>query len=127
MRRPLVLAAALAAAVAGCGGGDEGAPGKTVTVDAGETVRVAGREYRFDPSTVVATAPVRLRFANEGSLAHNLRILRGRRDLGGTPTFQGGARTATLKLAPGNYRMVCSVGDHAELGMRGLLRVRARK
>jgi plastocyanin len=88
-----------------------------------------GREYHFDPSTVVvvgAGREVRLRFANEGSLAHNLRVLSGDRDLGGTPTFQGGARSATLELAPGNYRMICTVGNHAELGMKGSLRVRAR-
>jgi plastocyanin len=126
MRRPLVLAACLAAATAGCGAEDGGAPEKTVTVERGQAARVVAHEYRFDPSGVVVAGPVRLRLDNEGSLAHNLRVLEGDRDLGGTPTFQGGSRGATLKLAPGNYRMVCTVGDHAELGMKGTLRVRAR-
>ncbi len=28
-----------------------------------------------------------------------------------------------MKLEPGNYEMVCTVGDHAELGMTGELEV----
>jgi plastocyanin len=67
-----------------------------------------------------------MRFTNAGSLAHDLRVFRGDREVGGTPAFQGGSRTATLRLGPGDYRMVCTVGDHAQLGMRAVLRVRAR-
>jgi plastocyanin len=128
MPRPLVLAACIVAALAGCGGGGGGEPKRTVTVEAGQLARVAGHEYRFDPDSVVVLGgrELRLRFANEGSLAHNLRVFRGERELGGTPTIQGGARTARLTLAPGEYRMVCTVGDHEQLGMKGLLRVRAR-
>jgi uncharacterized cupredoxin-like copper-binding protein len=44
--------------------------------------------------------------------------------VGGTPAFQGGKRTAHVKLEPGRYEFLCTVGDHAELGMRGTLRVR---
>jgi plastocyanin len=124
MARPLALAALVV--LAGCGG-DAGEPRRTVTVPAGQPANVSGREYRFDPSgLVVAAGKVRLRFSNEGSLAHDLRVFRGSRDLGGTPAFQHGTRTAQLDLPPGTYRMECTVGDHAELGMRGSLRVRAR-
>ena len=129
MRRPLVLAACSTAALAGCGGGGDKHPGKAVTVQRGQVVKVTGREYRFTPDRVVVLGGggrIRLRFANEGSLAHDLRIFRGGREIGGTPAFQGGSRSASLLLAAGDYRMVCTVGDHAQLGMRGLLRVRAR-
>jgi plastocyanin len=129
MRRPLVLAACSTAALAGCGGGGDKRPAKAVTVERGQVVRVTGTEYRFTPDRVVVLGGggrIRLRLANEGSLAHDLRLFRGGREVGGTPAFQGGSRSASLELVPGTYRMVCTVGDHAKLGMTGLLRVRAR-
>jgi plastocyanin len=129
MRRPLVLAACLTAALAGCGGGGEKRPGKAVTVERGQVVRVTGREYSFSPDRIVVTGGggrIMVRFTNAGSLAHDLRVFQGSRELGGTPAFEGGSRTATLRLGPGDYRMVCTVGDHAKLGMTALLRVRAR-
>jgi plastocyanin len=129
MRRPLVLAACLTAALAGCGGGGEKHQGKAVTVERGHVVRVTGREYSFTPDRIVVAGgggSITVRFTNAGSLAHDLRVFQGRREVGGTPAFQGGSRTATLRLAPGDYRMVCTVGDHAQLGMNGSLRVRAR-
>jgi plastocyanin len=129
MRRPPVLAACLTAALAGCGGGDHSRPAKPITVERGRVVGVTGREYGFAPNRVTVLSgggPITLRFTNKGSLAHDLRVFHGGRDVGGTPAFQGGSRTATLNLAPGDYRMVCTVGDHAQLGMTGLLRVRAR-
>ena len=65
-----------------------------------------------------------LTLRNEGSLAHNLRVLRGDEDIGGTPTFPAGrSESARLNLQHGSYEMICTVGDHAELGMRGTLRV----
>ena len=129
MRRPLVLATCLTPVLAGCGGEGDKAPGKAVTVERGQVVRVTGAEYHFTPDRVVVLGGggrISLRFANEGSLAHDLRIFRGEDDVGGTPALQGGSRSATLRLAAGDYRMLCTVGDHAKLGMRGLLRVRAR-
>jgi plastocyanin len=129
MRRPLVLAACLTAALAGCGRGGGNHPHKAATVGRGQVVQVTGTEYGFTPDRVTVLGgggKIRIRFTNAGSLAHDLRVFQGKRELGGTPAFQGGSRTATLRLGPGDYRMVCTVGDHAQLGMRGLLRVRAR-
>jgi plastocyanin len=127
MWRPLVLPACAIAALSGCGGGDQKRSPRTETVARGQVVRVTGREYSFDPGAVVVSAGrVRFRFSNEGSLAHDLRVFRGGRDLGGTKPFQGGARSAELRLGPGSYRMVCTVGDHATLGMSAPLHVRAR-
>jgi uncharacterized cupredoxin-like copper-binding protein len=36
----------------------------------------------------------------------------------------GRAASARLDLGHGTYRIICSVGDHEELGMHGTLRVR---
>jgi plastocyanin len=130
---PLVALAAAALVGAGCGGEDE-QPGRTVTVPAGQTIRVVGDEYRFDPETVVVEgaagggrpAEVRLELVNEGALAHNLRVFDGDRELGGTPTFQGGGKTrdGAVRLEPGTYELICTVGNHEELGMTGRLEVR---
>jgi plastocyanin len=127
--RRLALAGALCAGfLPGCGGADDkGGGDRAVTVPAGREVRVVGREYSFDPAKVVVARPgaVKLTLANEGSLAHNLRVLRDGTELGGTPTFQGrSTRSGTVRLAPGRYELICTVGNHSDLGMRGTLRVR---
>jgi plastocyanin len=110
--------------MAGCGGGDE--PGRTVTVPGGASVRVVGKDYSFDPSTIVVRAPgtLELTLRNEGSLAHNLKLRRNGHEVGGTPSFPGGrSESARLEVARGDYEFVCTVGDHAELGMKGKLTV----
>lgn len=125
MRWPIPTLAALAA-LSGCGGDDK--PARTVTVPGDQAIRIEGDEYSFDPGRVIVTGgPARLRITldNVGSLAHNVRVIDGERDLGGVPSFPSGEeRTATLRLPPGKYRLVCTVGDHEELGMKGQLEVR---
>ncbi|MDQ4129923.1 MAG: hypothetical protein M3133_02850 [Actinomycetota bacterium] len=132
MRPIAALSAACALLVAGCGGDedDERSHGEPVTFRAGEPVRVVGGEYFFRPADVVVSGArgetgVRFLLVNEGALAHNLKVFADGRELGGTPTFPGGeTRSGTVRLRPGNYRLVCTVGDHAELGMTGRLVVR---
>ena len=124
MRRFALTLALCSLLVAGCGG-DEKAGG-TVTVPASGSVRVVGKEYSFDPSTIVMRGggTLRLTLVNGGSLAHNLKVEKDGRGLGGTPAFPAGeTRSASVRLAPGSYEFVCTVGDHAELGMRGALKV----
>jgi plastocyanin len=116
--------ATLALLVAGCGGDDE--PGRTVTAPATGAARVVAKEYSFDPSTIVMRGPGTLRIAlvNEGSLAHNLRLTRDGEELGGTPSVPAGeSRSARLHVERGSYEFICTVGDHADLGMRGTLKV----
>jgi plastocyanin len=116
--------AALALLVAGCGGDEE--PGRTVTAPATGAVPVVAKEYSFDPSTIVMRDPgaLRVRLVNEGSLAHNLKLLEDGEELGGTPSFAGGeSRSARLRVESGSYEFICTVGDHAELGMKGTLKV----
>jgi plastocyanin len=128
MRRLALATALCTCLLAGCGGDDDGKKGgRTETVAAGKAVRVVAREYSFDPANVVIKGGgghVKLTLANKGSLAHNLKVEQGDRELGGTPTFQSGrSESATVSLEPGSYTMICTVGNHAELGMRGKLGV----
>jgi plastocyanin len=128
MRRPAVAIAVCACLAGGCGGEDEGEAGRTETFPAEEgRIRVEGREYSFDPSRVILAggpAQVNIALDNRGSLAHNLKLFKDRREVGGTPTMEGGqTRTTWIKLELGRYRMVCTVGDHEELGMVGTLEV----
>jgi plastocyanin len=130
MRTPLTfLALALVAlGLVACGGSkDKGSGGPTVTVPKGQAVKVTGKEYSFSPSTIVVEGggPTKIEFTNAGSLAHNLRITKDGQEVGGSPTFQGGeTKSATVDLQPGSYEMLCSVGDHAALGMKGNLTVK---
>jgi plastocyanin len=113
--------------VVGCGDEDDGAPGRAVTVPVGESVRVVGDEYSFDPERIVVRGPGRLRITleNRGDLAHNLKLVRAAAEVGGTPTLPGGrSESGTVSLVPGGSEMVCTVGDHAERGMVGTLRVK---
>lgn len=128
--RTLLTALAIAPVALGltaCGGGDEaGGDGPAVTFQKGEVVKIKGFEYRFEPSNVEVRGggPTKIEFANAGSLAHNVRIFGGGEDIGGSPTFQGGeTRTSTVDLKPGEYELICTVGNHADLGMKGELTV----
>jgi len=130
--RIVSVTAAIVAVGAGpsaCGGDDS--PSRTVTVEAGKPVEVTGKEHSFDPDKIVvdadgySPAQVSIKLRNAGSLAHDLRVQsEDGDDLGGTPVFQGGkTEGATLSLKPGTYRIICSVGDHEQLGMKGTLEV----
>ena len=124
MSRPALTLAAFALVAAGCGGGDR--PGRTVTTPAGGAVRVVAKEYSFDPSTIVMKQPgtLRLTLDNRGSLAHDVKVEKDGRVIGGTPPFPAGeTRSASVRLASGTYEFICTVGDHAELGMKGTLKV----
>ena len=126
MRCPLpATALALAAIAVGCGKEDE--PLRSVTVKAGEVIRVKGDEYAFDPGRIVVkgSAPkLEITLVNAGRLAHNLEVTDGERTLGGLRSFPAGEeRTLEVRVPPGSYEMVCTVADHEELGMKGELEV----
>jgi plastocyanin len=112
--------------LASCGGGGQPAQQRAVTVPATRGVTLTAREYTFDPSKLVVTGgggKLAITLKNRGSLAHDVRVTKGDRELGGTPSFQGGSRSASVDLTPGSYELICTVGDHAKLGMRASLRV----
>jgi plastocyanin len=125
----VIALAPLTLGLVACGGDDdEGGGGPPATFQKGQTVAVKGTEYRFEPGNVIVEGgggSIPIELENAGSLAHNLRVYEGGSDIGGTPTFTGGeTQTARVDLQPGDYEMVCTVGDHADLGMKGKLTVR---
>jgi plastocyanin len=125
----LLALAPAALGLAACGGDDNGGGGGSpVTFKKGQPIHVKGHEYKFDPGNVVIEGgggPTTIEFENAGSLAHNLHLEKDGADVGGSPTFQGGeSKSFTANLAPGEYTMICTVGDHAQLGMKGKLTVK---
>jgi hypothetical protein len=88
---------------------------------------VAASEFHLVLSRAsVKTGRVVIQLRNEGEDVHDLRLRR----IGGTRTYSfplttpGSRSTLSLRLLPGRYRLWCSVADHAQLGMRAVLRVR---
>ena len=133
MRGTLTAGVAAAVALAGCGGGDSGGgdSGKTTTVPAGKPLAVTAKEYSFNPGSIVVSSggkgstTVQIQLKNEGAQAHDLHVERGGDDLGGTPIFgPGQTKSAGVSLTPGTYDIVCTVGDHEALGMKGKLVVK---
>ena len=129
LRTAMLAALALAAgALAGCGDGDP------VRVDE-RTLTLRLEEFRIVPEDV-SVAPGRLRIVatNVGRLTHNVKVVKEDEEdreappteLGGTGTAQPG-ETATFtfeNLEPGEYRMVCTITNHDQLGQYGELIVR---
>ena len=121
---PLVrtLAGLLAvAALAGCGGD------RPVTQASGERLEIGLDDFLIEPQNVRADAG-RLTFevANGGRLGHNLRLRggsEGERVVTET-LLPGKDARKRIKLAPGDYTMLCTVANHEQLGMTGRLVVR---
>jgi plastocyanin len=81
---------------------------------------------KFTKASLTAKAgTVTISFTNSSPLAHNLTIQQGTSGpvMGATPTFMGGAKTLTVKLAAGTYTFYCSVPGHRAAGMQGTLTV----
>jgi plastocyanin len=137
MARSLPAILAALAALAGCGGDGDGSGGgqkkDTVTVGPNQPVALGAKEYSFEPKDVTVnsgtTKPAVVRFVlrNTGSLAHDLHVQKDGQDLGGTPIFgPGKTDSGQATLAPGTYQFICTVGDHADLGMKGTLTVTSK-
>jgi plastocyanin len=132
MTRTLIPAVAIAVALSGCGSNSShSGGGQSRTLAAGTPLKVTADEFRFDPNSVVVNGsgggktPVNITLRNEGAQAHNLHILQGGQDLGGTPTFgPGQIKTTTVNLKPGTYDFECKVDNHAAMGMKGKLVVK---
>ena len=74
----------------------------------------------------VKAGRVIVQLQNEGEDVHDLRLRR----VGGVHLFRfpltspGDRSELAIRMRPGRYSLWCSVADHAQLGMRAVLRVR---
>lgn len=111
--------AALAALIAGCGGGATPKP----SVNAVERT-IGASEFEFAPKAIEASAgsAVKITIVNNGTLEHDFTIdalnLKVATPIGQTVSGTSGA------LAAGTYDFYCSVAGHKEAGMTGTLTVK---
>jgi len=122
---PAVLAV-LALALGGCGDDDVFRTDRPI-------LRLTLDEYRVVPQSIVVVKPGRMKFdvRNSGRLTHNLAIQipegpDGKPvEISRTATMQPGERAEPIKvtLAPGEYRLVCTIANHDDLGQFGTLEV----
>jgi plastocyanin len=121
----LFVAAAVLLPVASCGEEDP------VAIEE-RTLRVRLDEYRIVPQNVrVREGRLRIVATNVGRLTHNLEVVKqDEDDLEERPIEIDGTRTAqpnesaavTLPHLPaGEYRMICSIANHDDLGQYGRL------
>lgn len=116
----MALAVAVAATASGCA--DETAP----TRARDGRVKVTLDDFLIAPQRIRAR-PGRLTFrvTNEGRVGHTLRVKRGDRDVAAVKTLLPGASAeASGTFSRGEYKLVCTLGNHEELGMYGTLTVR---
>ena len=123
-----VLLAAAALALGGCG------EDKVFRTDR-PILRITLDEYRIVPQDIEITAPrVKLVVRNAGRLTHNL-VIQVPEGPDGKPvevpdarvdTMQPGETAPAIKieLAPGTYRLVCTIANHDDLGQYGTLVVK---
>jgi hypothetical protein len=128
MSRSTLPAAVLAVLALGLGGcGDDHAFRTDRPI-----LRLKLDEYRVVPQNIVVK-PGRMKFdvRNAGRLTHNLAIQipqgPGEKpvELKRTETMQPGQRAAPIKLLlrPGEYRLVCTIANHDDLGQYATLTV----
>ena len=90
-------------------------------------VTVVLDDYSITPQRI-ESRPGRLTFTvdNDGRVAHNLVVLRpgGGEVKPRLPSLRPGDRGKfTVRLRRGRYDLICSIGNHRELGMSGILTV----
>jgi plastocyanin len=123
MRLSLILVAALALVLAGCGAddGEEEQAGPTE-----QTIAIVETDFALDPADVQLEGPgtYTFRAVNEGETAHALEI-EGMGVEEETEEFgPGESAELTVELTePGEYELYCPVDGHKELGMEGTLTV----
>jgi len=132
-RAAFCLSVALAlTAAAGCGGDDD------VVRDRDNTLRLSLEEFRITPQDVrVREGRLRIVARNDGRLTHNVAVesfsdspeTDGVVELGRTTTAHAGETVSeeeAIRLRPGKYRLVCTIGNHDNLGQYGTLFVSGR-
>jgi plastocyanin len=137
----MLLLAAIAIPVAGCGGDDDSSSGGGGSSSGGsssgggassgggggETLKIAadaGGALRFDKSSLSAKAgKVTIVMDNPSSLPHAVEIEGQGVEAKGDTVTKGGVSKAGAKLKPGKYEFYCPVDGHKAAGMKGTLTV----
>lgn len=112
------ILAALALALAGCGG-DSGS--EATTGDISETFAISMNDFTLSPATLTIDAPGTYTFdaTNDGGVDHALEI-EGQGVEEETETVGPGESTSlTVDLEAGTYEMYCPIDNHRDLGMTG--------
>jgi plastocyanin len=122
--RPRILAVALAvtAALPAAGCADDAAPARV----RGGRVTVTLDDFSIAPQRIRAK-PGRISFraVNRGAIGHTLRVMRSGREVAAVKTLLPGASgTGSGTFERGDYKLLCILGNHEELGMYGTLTVR---
>jgi uncharacterized cupredoxin-like copper-binding protein len=121
----MLLVRAIAAALAALALGSCGGLGPAAEVRGGR-VEITLDDFLIRPQNVRAQAgELTIVATNRGRLGHNLRV----RDRDGEPVaittlLPGDSATETVNLPRGDYKMLCTVANHEQLGMTGRLVVR---
>ena len=121
----VLIALAVLLPVASCGEEDPSAI-------EGRTLRLRLDEYRIVPQNIrVTEGRLRIVATNVGRLTHNLKVVKqDEDDLEEAPVEVDGTRTAqpnesasvTIEQLPaGEYRLICSIANHDDLGQYGRL------
>ena len=120
-RRPCAILALLGAlaVLTGCAG-------DTPVTDRDAVLHLKLDEYRIRPQAIRVRAGVlRIIARNEGRLTHNVRVEESTDTEAATPLVYATTPTAfpgrtvaskRFRLLPGTYRLVCSIGNHENLG-----------
>jgi len=68
---------------------------------------------------------ISFRAVNRGAIGHTLRVMRSGREVAAVKTLLPGASgTGSGTFERGDYKLLCILGNHEELGMYGTLTVR---
>jgi uncharacterized cupredoxin-like copper-binding protein len=146
--------AAVWLALAGCGGGGDNGTSTQAQAPAqpagGGSLTINMSDYAFSPKDGTTNAgTVKLSTPNQGQLPHELVLFKTKQPAGSLPTLSNGevdeegleangvespgeiedvgpgeTKSATLKLTPGKYVMICNLPGHYKQGMYGTLTVK---
>lgn len=98
------------------------------------TIQVRLGEYWIKPQRIIVNAgQIHLVAQNDGRLTHNLIVEEEGAEIGTEPRLYGrtptlhpgelGTEVRSFSLKPGTYRLVCSIGNHENLGQFAELKV----
>ena len=92
----------------------------------GARLDIVGTEYSFDPATIAQDAhTINFALRNQGQEEHDFELIGPRGVVAHIRAIQPGiTKGISVSLQPGSYRFVCTIGNHAQIGMTGTLTVR---